>query len=220
MTDRSSDNHELIRLYLAGRLGEAEELMVQTRIVGDSEFRSEVELTAAMKVGMRTLDRRGEIARLLAVENPRWWGPRFVIAASLAALALGVASYLFWQTRLDHPSTAATETLRFERMRESSDGADVVWERGDSPPPLDFRFDVGLVPAPHYRVTFRQASAKARPTVDVVVSTSSDGEIVLSLDGNLLEQGDYEIHLEPQPATEKADMVTFTLAVTGKSARQ
>jgi hypothetical protein len=207
----------LISRYLAKRLTDAEELMVETRIVEDPGFRSEVELTAALREGMRELESRGEVTRILAVESAAWRRPRVALAASLGAIALGLVSLIFYQQRDTLAPAAATETLRFELTRGNAAETDVAWERGRTPVQLEMRFDVGPEPAAAYHVTISGTQGGAGgAAVDRVVQTSPDGEIVLAVDGRVLHPGIHEIRLEPQPATESVEAVTYTLAVNSR----
>ncbi|MGH8222003.1 MAG: hypothetical protein ACREQZ_03425, partial [Woeseiaceae bacterium] len=89
-----------------------------------------------------------------------------------------------------------------------------VWERRGTPAHLEMRFDVGPEPAATYHVTISRADeTAASPAVDLVVPTASDGEVMLAVDGAVLKPGNYEIRLEPRPATELTEAVTYTLAV-------
>ncbi len=217
MTDISPKDHDLISRYLAKRLTDAEELMVETRIVKDADFRSEVELTAALRDGLRELESRGEISALLTRQTEWWSRPRFVVVASLASIALGLISFLFYQQQEQLAPAVVTETLRFERTRGGGLQPDVVWERTRTPVQLEMRFDVGPEPKARYRVILQSVTGRAgMPAVDLLVAASSDGDVVLPLDGALLEPGEYEIRLEPQPATELDSAVTYTLTVSGK----
>lgn len=217
MTDMSPEEDELIRRYLAGRLTDAEVHVIETRIVVDPVFRSEVELTAALKDGMRELESRGEVTRILALEAAAWRRPRVALAASVGAIALGLVSFLFYQQQDELAPVVATETLRFELTRGGAAEADVVWERATTPVQLEMQFDIGPEPAATYHVTIsRLQDAAAGAAVDRVVQTSPGGEIVLAVDGRVLELGIYEIQLEPRTATESAEAVTYTLAVSGQ----
>jgi hypothetical protein len=203
---------ELIRRYLAGRLSEAEEHMLQTRIVQDPEFRSEVEVTRALKDGMRELENRGEVSRLLAAKSGNR-AMRLALAAGLAAVAAGLVTFYLEQTREAAGPTLAHETLRFELTRGGA-AADVTWLRGSAPVELEMRFDVGLDPAATYVVRiWRTADGADRPALTRTAPSSPDGEVVLRVDGDRLPPGDYEIRVEPQPASDAAAAVTYTFAV-------
>jgi hypothetical protein len=202
----------LICRYLAGRLPEVEELMVQTRIVQDPAFRNEVELTRAFKDGLRELENRGEVAKLLRT-RPDGRASRLALAAGVAAVAAGLAIFHFYPAEKSAVPALARETLRFDVTRGGSE-ADVTWLRGSSPVELEMRFDVGPAPAAAYQVSVRRlADGAGRPALTQAVPSLPGGEVVLAVAGDLLPPGDYEIRLEPLPATGAAEAVSYTLAV-------
>jgi len=209
------EDHELIGRYLARRLTEAEELMVETRIIQDPAFRSEVELTQALKEGMRELENRGEVSRLLTTRD-RPQLPKVAWAATLAAVAAGLVTFYFYQAREAIAPVPVSETLRFELTRGGPE-ADVSWVRGSAPVQLEMQFDVGPEPAPTYRVTLSRLPENAdNPVLNRAVLTSPEGEVVVSVDGEALPPGNYAIRLEPQPPTEAAVAVSYTLSVNGE----
>jgi hypothetical protein len=213
MTDISPEDHDLIRRYLAGQLAAGDMNTLETRIIEDPVFRNEVELTAALKEGMRALNDRGQIQPLLANRHAFRHRVQFAVAATLGAIALGLASFLL-VTR-DEPATdAITETLRFEPTRGAESQADVVWQQGVETTRLDLRFDVGPAPALSYEVTIaRTDSPAAPPLVSRTASTSANGDVRLALDGARLGPGYYEIRLVPEPVTADSLPVTYTLRV-------
>src|SRR5262245_42324661 len=97
MTDISREERDLIDRYLANRLAGTEQQMVETRIVAERVFRNEVELAAAFRDGLRALHDRGELTPLLSHRKTMWRHPRFAMAASAAAVALGLTSFLLYQ---------------------------------------------------------------------------------------------------------------------------
>jgi hypothetical protein len=205
-------DHELIGRYLARRLTEAEELMIETRIIQDPAFRNEVELTQALKEGMRELEHRGEMPRLLAAKLG-WQSPKVAVAAVVATVAAGLVTFSFYQARETLAPAPVIETLRFEAMRGGAE-ADVTWVRGDAPVLVEMRFDVGPEPAPTHRVTIsRLPVGSAGPVLVRVVSTSPEGEAMLVVDGGLFPPGDYEIRLDAQPVSEAAIAVSYTFSV-------
>lgn len=213
MTDISPNDHELIRRYLAGRLAEAEADMLQTRIVEDPVFRNEVELTAALKDGMRELDGRGEIRALLANRDASRRRLQLAAAASLGAIALGFASFLLIER--DEPSKGTvTETLRFAPTRGAESKADLVWQRNDGVTRFEMRFDVGPRPAESYEVTIARADGPGTTRLlSRTAVTSAEGDVVLPVDETLFEPGLYEIHLLPMPATARSESVHYTLLI-------
>lgn len=217
MTDNSQDNHELIRRYLANRLSETEELMVMTRIVRDPQFRNEVEVTAAFREGIRELEKRGKLSPLLGSQTRRWSRAQFAVAAVVAIVAMGgLMSFLLDQPSNESAPMVIAETLRFETKRGDGPLADVTWHQSGRPVRLEMRFDVGPDRAGNYRVTLERVSGAAIVSMaDGSIPVSSGGEVVLFLDGTLLEPGDYEIRLEPQPAVAGDGIMKYRLAVLG-----
>jgi len=209
----TTEDQDLINQYLARRLSEAEELMLETRIVEDPAFRTEVELTAAFRDGMRELEDRGEVALLLAISGWQQHRIQYAIAASLGVIALGLGSYLLYPWH-DSGSHATTETLRFETTRGAVTEADAAWTRSGDPTQLELRFDPGPNPAADYQVTILRADSPSAPAlVNRRVATTSDGAVLLRIDGALLEPGAYTILLDPRPATGSGGPLTYTLAV-------
>lgn len=204
------EDHELIGRYVAEELSEAEERMVETRMVQDPSFRNEVELTAALRRGMRELDRRGEVPQLLAATSA---GRRsgFALAAAVAAIAAGLATVYFAQERGTPAPTVVT--LEFQ-MTRGADEADVTWVRPATPVRVEMRFDPGPQPAAAYAVTLSRMPAKSgSPTLERTVATSPSGFVVLGVDGNFLLSGSYEIRLEPQPAGAAGEAIVYSLVV-------
>lgn len=215
MTEHSQEDHELIRRYLGGGLTDEEEVMLETRIVRDSRFRTELELTVALQEGLRQLEARGEISSLLARSRDRWRLQTPAIAASLAALVLGLLAVVYFATRSPpiRPQMNVA-SLHFERTRGTDTDHTVLWTRRSTPTRLQLHFDVGATPAGSYRViVMRQESSGAQLWSDTVESATAYGEVVLTLTDSQLEQGEYDIQLTPAPAPDPADFVTYRLVV-------
>lgn len=215
MTVISPEEAELIRQYLAGSLSEKELRMIEARMVEDPEFRNEVELTEALRQGLRELQKRGEIAPLLSPRRAFWNPPRVALAASLATVALGAASFLF----LSRPDSAApgviTEALHFEQTRGSGAAPDVSWARKSKAVRLELHFDVGLEPAPAYGVFIERVSDReSTPVLELDAVTAADGEAVAAMDGALLPPGDYALKLIPRQAGSAQPAIRYTLRVT------
>ena len=210
MTDRDQVTQETIDRFLANRLNDAERAVVETRIVGDPSFQREVELTEALREGLRELQKQGKVAPLLRPRTWMWRRSPLAIAASVMALALGIAALLLYQRleRVRHelavaPGQLVVATLRFERTRGGGDVPDVTWQRTAAPTQLNMQFDVGLEPAMGYKAVIKRVDASAETTVVLVtlVGIEAGGEVSLSFDSAFLEPGDYQIRLEPQPAS-------------------
>ncbi|HEU0224766.1 MAG TPA: hypothetical protein VFR29_04985 [Steroidobacteraceae bacterium] len=205
----------MIRQYLAGSLSEKDLRMVETRIVEDPEFRNEVELTQALRQGLRELQKRGEIAPLLSPRRAFWSPPRVALAASLATVALGAASFLFFLRPDPAAPGVVTETLYFVQTRSAGFEPDVTWRQPRAPRTVELRFDVGLEPAPAYGVTVERVRGQdTDPVLSLDAVTTDDGEAIVALDGALLKPGDYELNLVPRQTDRDLPTVHYTLRVT------
>ena len=204
----------MIDAYLANRLGDAERTVVETRIVGDPSFRHEVELTAAMRDGLRELEKQGKVAPLLH-RTGIWQRSPIAIAASVLAIAVGVAALLFSQRTEHKAQEMVLASLYFEQTR-GADAAAVVWQRTAAPTLLDLHFDVGIEPAPSYDVLLERVGNGADETVLSAKSIpiGQDGLLTISIQSSTLAPGDYRIRLEPrQSGPTSQEPVTYTLRI-------
>ncbi len=218
MTDSKQGIHEMIDRYLANRLSDTERDVVETRIVGDPAFRDEVELTRALRDGLRELHKQGEVAPLLTPRTWMWRRSPLAIAASVAALALGIGAFVYIERTATEPDGLVVASLQFEHTRSAEGGPDVVWQRTGSSTLLEMRFDVGLEPARSYSVLIERVGSGADATVftAAAVGTGLDGQLALSINSGLLEPGDYRIRLVPKPARPmQMDAIVYTLRIAG-----
>ncbi len=191
---------------------------METRIVGDADFRQEVELTQALRDGLRELQKQGEVAPLLEPRTWMWRRSPFAVAASVLALAIGVGAFLYFERTASNPPALVVASLQFEHTRGAEPGPDVTWQRMESPTLLEMRFDVGLSPAPSYGVLIERTSPAADTTVFTAASVGIglDGQLALSINSAMLEPGDYRIRLEPQPpGPDHLEPVIYTLRIAG-----
>lgn len=189
--------------------------MVETRIVDDPEFRNEVELTQALRQGLRELQKRGEIAPLLSPRRAFWTPPRVALAASLATVALGAASFLFFSRPDSAPPGVLTETLHFVQTRSSGFEPDVTWRQTPAPQTVELHFDVGLEPAARYSVLIERAEGENFAQVVVATAvTSRDGEAILLSDNGAFPPGDYQLTLTPQGPASGQPQIRYRLRVT------
>ena len=218
MTDISPEDRDLIDRYLANRLTDTEVVVVETRIVEDSGFRNEVELTEALRVGLRELENRGEITPLLSHRNTLWQHPRFALVASFAAVALGVASFLFYQ-RFDAGSDElAVASLRFDQLRGAGSTPDAVWQQSGVPTRLQLRFDVGLKPADTWQVVVDLVADDAsRRILATTAALDGDGLAVVNVESTRLPPGDYRITLTPQAPAPSQESVVYALRIAGQT---
>lgn len=188
--------------------------MVETRMVEDPEFRNEVEITQALRQGLRELQKRGEIAPLLSPRRAFWSPPRVALAASVAAVALGAASFLFFLRPDSAPPGVITETLHFEQTRGTSGEPDVTWQQVPAPETVELRFDVGLEPAARYSVLIERAAGEDfLRVVEATAVTARDGEAVLLSNDGAFPPGDYRLTLTPEETAAGQALVRYRLRV-------
>lgn len=217
MTVISPEERDLIDRYLAKRLSESEVTVVETRIVADPGFRNEVELTEALRDGLRELQSRGEIAPLLSHRRSRWLHPRFALAASVAAIALGAASFLFYQRLDTGRQEIVIASLRFEHTRSADSAPDLIWQQTGVPTQLQLQFDVGLEPAAGYRVEVeRMTDGAAVPVLETAATMTSDGLATIVAEAAQFEPGDYEITLRPQPQDGSRQPLAYALRISAQ----
>lgn len=215
MTEKHSGSHEIVDRYLANRLGAKEREMVETRIVQDADFRNEVELTAALRDGLRQLQEQGQVQPLLESRSGMWGRIPIAIAASLLAGAVGLAIFLSDGPRGTSPQPPASEILRFVQTRGGDGVPDRVWRQGSAPIRLALHFDVGLEPAAEYRIVVdRAAGAGQVPVIELRTGPTGAGEVAISVDSALLPPGDYRIRLEPNSPGVVQVPTVYTLRVT------
>lgn len=202
----------LARRYLTGSLTEEERAMFEERILTDPAQREDIELTHAMREGIRELAKRGELSALMSEQRTFWGRPIFGIAASVAAMVFAAISILLY-TRADNSADglvafnslappASRDVLHFELTRGGNSTPDVTWRRTPRPIFLDLELDVGIEPASDYAVSLEVLSGDTKTPILVFpsVSPGSHGFVLLSIHSNLLIAGDYGIRLEPRPA--------------------
>jgi hypothetical protein len=214
MTEKHSAGQAIIDRYLAGRLGEAEREMVETRIVHDADFRNEVELTEALRDGLRQLQAQGQVAPLLKPRSWMWRRSPFAIAAAIVACAIGVTTFLVYRPLDEGRQVLATETLRFIKTRSGNAQPDVIWRQSSQPMQIEMRFDVGLEPAAEYRVVVGRISNDATaPVIEVLAGRTATGEVLITVDSTLLAPGDYRIRLVPQSPDRSQETTNYALRV-------
>jgi len=215
MTENPTASQAIIDRYLADRLNEAERDMVETRIVHDADFRNEIELTKALRDGLRQLQAQGEVETLLKSRAPIWKHAPMAIAAATLVCAIGVATFLVYRPVDDGRQALATETLRFMKTRSGDARPDVVWQQSSQPTRIDLRFDVGLEPAAEYQVVIDRVSDGATaPAHEVLAGRTDEGEVSIVVDSALLVPGDYRIRLVPQSPDGVHGATSYSMHVT------
>ena len=121
-TKLMSERH-VIERYLAGQLSDAEADAFERTLEAHPELARDVERIARMKTGFAVLERRGELAKLLAQPvTPPNRRPVWVAAAAAVVLTLGFL--VFRQADAPAPATLLAASL------------DALSSRSDSPIPL------------------------------------------------------------------------------------
>jgi len=243
----STHDRELIDRYLADQLTGDELTAVEARFVMDPAFRREVELTEGLRAGLTRLDRSGDIDQLIndlesghSVSGARGRvlsflsRPAYAMAATVAALGLGLLSALMFgqlqqerrlaATVLQHPTMSGPilrrEAVSFALLRSGTYGVSI--RSPDSPVQYDLSFDVGAEPAVGYSITISRVVAEADVVVLEIphVATGDDGLVRMSAHSALLPPGTYVIRLEPanddavSGMSTSASSVTYSLLIT------
>jgi len=147
---------QVIERYLAGQLSDAEADAFEARLESQPELAREVEQIARMKTGFAVLERRGELAKLLArpVAPPK---RRAAWMAAAAAVFVGAIGFLaFRQGESPAPATLLAVSL------------DALSRHSDSPIPL--RSSVSLARA-------RGMGADAELTASVIAPGAAELEL-------------------------------------------
>jgi hypothetical protein len=226
----SISDRELIDRYLADRLTEDEVLSVETRIVAEPAFRHEVEVTEALRTGLRRLDESDGLEALLGRSGRHgktdhsvafWARPSYALAASVATIGLGVlALFLYGQLKQErglstasHPVEMVTQftpaqrrtPVAFASLRGSSESVSI--QLPSEPVLYEMAFDVGAEPAAEYALTIVRPAVEGDAMVFSTprVAPESDGLVRLSLHSALLAPGDYVVQLMPQESGPTAD---------------
>lgn len=208
MTDIHAESQDIIDRYLADRLSDAERELVETRIIADFTFKRDLELTEALRDGLRELQAQGQVAPLLRSRSWIKGQSPFAIAASMLALGFGLTALLLYQRHEHAGQQLAPQsrellvaTLQFERTRGAPAGPDVSWQSTARPTLLEMHFDVGVEPASVYRVFVERIGVAEHATLLLATGAGigADGRVSISVHSELLEAGDYRIRLEPVP---------------------
>ena len=188
--------------------------MVETRIVHDANFRNEVELTEALREGLRQLQAQGQVEPLLKT-RPRMWGRSpLAIAATVVACAIGVATFLVYRPLDDGRRVLATQTLHFMKTRSSDARPDVTWQKSSEPMRIELRLDVGLEPAAEYEVYIaRITNGATAPVLEALAARTSAGDVLVAVNSTLLEPGEYSIRLVPRQPDGMPQATDYALRV-------
>ena len=147
---------QVIERYLAGQLSDAEADAFEARLESQPELAREVEQIARMKTGFAVLERRGELAKLLArpVAPPK---RRAAWMAAAAAVFVGAIGFLAFRQG-ESPAPATLLAVSLEALSRHSDS------------PIPLRSSVSLARA-------RGMGADAELTASVIAPGAAELEL-------------------------------------------
>lgn len=210
-------DRQVIERYLAGQLSDAEADAFERDLEAHPELAREVEQIARMKTGFAVLERRGELAKLLAqpVARPKR-RVAWMAAAATVVLALGIL--VFRQAETPVPAALLASSLRALSARSDSPipllasvslarargmGADAqLTSTGKSPGAAELELATGAATGTHYSIELLAAdSAGARAVAKVPdVATDAAGAVHLFVSLSALPPGLYLLRLSPADA--------------------
>jgi hypothetical protein len=200
--------------YAAGRMRDAEELEFEVLMLERPDVASEVDAVHRIRAGLRELQVRGELERLL--NRPRTHVPAFALAAGVAALVVSAAVLLHSSYFHRLPTVIATSVADFGRPLSSPPHVAsflVAHTRGsDEPTPITVSDSSQIVAlqilpslpstTPTYRITLeRMTNGTATPVArDVEAPTGADGFVRVYVEPSNLPDGVYRLSIL-QPAS-------------------
>jgi len=212
-----SERH-VIERYLAGQLSDAEADAFERTLEAHPELARDVERIVRLKTGFAVLERRGELAKLLAqpVAPPKrraaWIG-----AAAAVVLALGIL--VFRQSDAPAPATLLATSLHALSSRSESPiplrasvalarargmGADAeLTSSGKSPGAAELELATGADAGTHYAIELLAVdSAGARPVAKLPdAATDASGAVHVFVSLQALPPGPYLLRLSPAGAS-------------------
>jgi anti-sigma factor RsiW len=211
-----SERH-VIERYLAGQLSDAEADAFERALEAHPELAGDVERIARMKTGFEVLERRGELARLLArpVAPPK---RRMAWVAAAAAVVLALGILVFRQS--DAPAPATLLAVSLDALSSTSEspiplrasvalarargvGADAeLTSSGKSPGAAELELATGAETGTHYAIELLAIdSAGARAVAKVPdAATDAAGAVHVFVSLDALPPGPYLLRLSPADA--------------------
>jgi len=210
-------DRQVIERYLAGQLSDAEADAFERELEANPELAREVEQIARMKTGFAVLERRGELARLLAQPAaPARRRAVWVAAAATVVLALGVVVFRTG----DAPAPAALLAASLDKLSSHSDspiplrasvalarargmGADAELTASvTAPGAAELELSTGAPAGTHYAIELLAVdSAGARAMAKVPdAATDAQGAVHLFVSLHGLPPGPYLLRLTPADA--------------------
>jgi hypothetical protein len=210
-------DRQVIERYLAGQLSDAEADAFERDLEAHPALAREVEQITRMKTGFAVLERRGELARLLAqpVAPPK---RRTAWVAAAAAAVLAVGFLAFRQGEAPAPATLLAASLHALSAHSDSPiplrssvalarargmGADAeLTSTGKAPGAAELELSTGAASGSHYAVELLAVdSAGARPVATLPdAATDASGAVHLFVSLSALPPGPYLLRLSPADA--------------------
>jgi hypothetical protein len=201
----------VVNRYLADRLTDAERLDFESRLVASPAVVEALESAARMKAGLMRLRDAGQLERI--VFSPSSWTPRVLaIAASVTALAIGIAVWRGDGARLAAPALAPSVAMllddsgrqldivgRHAVLRTRAEGYDAIIDRPRAPGALEIRVlpDASASSdalGARYRVELaRIDDGPAAPIVVGGLKAQEDGFVTLFASSSQLAAGKYRL---------------------------
>ena len=210
-------DRQVIERYLAGQLSDAEADAFERDLEAHPALAREVEQVARLKTGFEVLERRGELARLLAqpVAPPK---RRMAWVATAAAVVLAVGFVVFRQGETPAPATVLAASLRALSSRSDSPiplrasvalarargmGVDAELDStGKSPGAAELELSTGAPPGSHYAIELLAADSASAPPVATLPDAAADarGAVHLFVSLHAMPAGRYLLRLSPTDA--------------------
>lgn len=215
MTQLFSDaDLRLIRDYVAGRLDGAELETFEARLVAEPGLLREVEITEALRKGLRALSEQGEFSGDLVQPQAAsgWWRQQPLAVAALALLGVSVATNvtMFRESRERaataprmgerYPDASATTIVPLLGTRSSDQGGVAgTWSIAAATGLIALQVDVSMNPADRYQAELSWVGRPGRTIVLKLGNLTSDAEglVTITLNPSLLAPGEFELAVFP-----------------------
>ena len=199
-------NQQLIDMYVAGKMGEAQAEAFEVACLEDPELARQVEFEQRLKAGLEQVS-RGSTAEFVRAESSTRW--RLAAAASIL-LFISAGVYVWHQLPGTHPHVLAAVVSDAERNGSSMRLALVRGaEHLPQLPGGKVRVEiVGLFdPGYHYSVMLdRLHESKGELNVATLYGQHATSPVTLEvmIDGDQLEAGTYSLRVRKQASEEEA----------------
>jgi hypothetical protein len=215
----------ILNRYLADQLPEAERIDFEKRLTESPAMIEELEAVARLKVGLFSLHNSGDLERVLSARIPRSRTPILALAASVAAVAIGIT---VWRggspaaspvlgsslaSLVDAAGLQPSIVARHAVLRTRVDGYDAIFERPQaSGGALEIRVlpDVSAAPSSEpLRFHVELARVRDDATLESVAAVSGleadpDGFVTVFASASRLTPGRYRLTVSPDAGTNES----------------